>query len=132
MLEVTAPYDGNVIGELEQADAIAIDDALRLAYSLFRDRAAWLPTHERVAVLERTADLLAGQHEALALQAANEGGKPIIDSRVEVTRAVDGLRLAAETIRTQSGEVVPIDGTAAGADRTAFTQPEPHRRRRRR
>ena len=124
MLEVTSPYDGSVIGELERADAAAVDEALSTAFALFRNRAGWLPTHERVAVLERTAELLATDREALALQAAKEGGKPLLDSRVEVARAVDGVRLAAETIRTEAGAVVPMDGTAAGANRMAFTQTE--------
>ena len=30
--------------------------------------------------------------EELALEAAREGGKPLMDSRVEVGRAIDGIR----------------------------------------
>lgn len=124
-LTVTSPYDQSPLGEVPSADATAIERALATAHDLFRDRARWLPTHERVAVLERAAQRMAERQEELALQAAREGGKPLADSRVEAARASDGLRLAIETIRTEAGEVIPVDGTAAGAHRVAFTTREP-------
>ena len=65
------------------------------------------------------------RHEELSLGAAAEGGKPLIDSRVEVTRAIDGLKLCIEVVRTDQGHVVPMGTTAAGAGRVAFTQRQP-------
>ncbi|MEE8171297.1 MAG: aldehyde dehydrogenase family protein, partial [Alphaproteobacteria bacterium] len=123
--EVLSPYDGSVVGAVDCADEAAVEEALTTAYALYRDRRAWLPTHERVGILERTAQLMEAQEEALALQAAKEGGKPLVDSRIEAARAIDGVRLAAETIRAEAGEVIPMQGTAAGANRVAFTQREP-------
>ena len=35
-----------------------VDDALTTAYGLYRDRNAWLPLHERVAILERAAQII--------------------------------------------------------------------------
>lgn len=124
-LAVTSPYDGAVLGELPTADADAIEQALATAWALYRDRDRWLPLPERVAVLQRAAALMAERRGELALQAAREGGKPLMDSEVEATRAIDGLHLAVETIRTEPGDVVPVDGTASGAHRVAFTQREP-------
>lgn len=124
-LEVRAPYDGTLVGEVERAGADALERALADARARFVDRSGWLPVHERVGVLERTAAALAADHETLALEAAREGGKPLVDSRVEVTRAIDGVRLAAETIRAEAGDVIPVQSTAAGAGRIAFTQREP-------
>lgn len=107
-LEVRAPYDGSRIGEVACADGDETEHALASARALFVDRDAWLPLHERVAVLERTAEALATDHAMLAREAAHEGGKPLIDSQVEVTRAIDGVRLAAETIRSDAGNVIPV------------------------
>jgi acyl-CoA reductase-like NAD-dependent aldehyde dehydrogenase len=59
------------------------------------------------------------------LLAASEGGKPFTDSKVEVIRAIDGVRLCAETLRAHSGSVIPIAKTAATTGRLAFTQKEP-------
>ncbi len=124
-LDVLAPYDGSVIDSVALADETAIEAALASAYALFKDRTAWLPLHERAAILERTARLLDERHADFTLRAAREGGKPLGDSEVEVTRAVDGIGLAAEVIRGEAGHVIPVQNTAAGAGRAAFTQVEP-------
>ena len=124
-LEVTAPHDGAVIGAVPLADAAGVEEALATAHARYRDRDGWLPVRTRVAILQRLAELMAAQQEDLARLAALEGGKPLADSRVEAGRAVDGVRLCIETIRTQAGDVVPVGGTAGGAGRVAFTTKEP-------
>ena len=48
-----------------------------------------------------------------------------MDSRGEASRATDGIRLCIETIRTEGGNVIPVQGTAGGAGRVAFTTKEP-------
>lgn len=124
-LTVTSPYDDRVLGEIPRDGAAGIEHALATAYALFRDRDAWLPVYERAGILERAARILSKRHHELALQAAEEGGKPLMDSQVEVTRAIDGLHLAVETLRSEAGEVVPMGGSEVGAHRLAFTQKEP-------
>ena len=61
---VTAPYDGQVIAEVETGDRRHVEAALAAAEAQFRDRDAWLPVHERVAVLERVAGLIPGMSAA--------------------------------------------------------------------
>jgi len=124
-LTVAAPYDGAPIATVDSLDAGAVDRALAEAQRLFNDRAAWLPADRRIAVLSQAADLLSERAEAFALEAAREGGKPLMDSRVEVTRAVDGLRNCAELLRSQSGGEIPMGVTPASAGRLAFTHHEP-------
>ncbi len=122
---VHAPYDRSVIGEAPVADAAAVEEALRTAHALFRDRDRWLPTARRIEILERAQALLRERAEPLAAFAAREGGKPLIDSRVEVARAADSLKICVETLRTQAGEVIPMGVNAASSNRLAFTQTEP-------
>ena len=124
-LDVQSPFDGARLGAVATADAGHVDAALRVARSLHRDRDAWLPVHERLAVLDRLAALMAAQADDLALLAASEGGKPLNDSIVEVTRAIDGVRLCAEVLRGAPGDVIPIGTTPASAGRVAFTRKEP-------
>jgi acyl-CoA reductase-like NAD-dependent aldehyde dehydrogenase len=124
-LEVRSPYDGTLVGTAPNADRAAVDVALSNATKLFKDRSGWLPPHKRVAILERAAALLASRAEELALEAAREGGKPLVDSRVEAARAVDGVKLCVETLRTQSGREIPMALTAASTGRAAFTRLEP-------
>lgn len=123
--EVLAPFDGQPIATVELADAPVVERALATAYALHRDRDAWLPPARRIAILQRAAELMAERAELLALEAAREGGKPLIDSRVEVARAIDGVRQCAELLRSEAGRVVPMNVNAASAGRIAFTQREP-------
>lgn len=123
-LEVRAPFDCSVIGVVATADAGAVETALATAYGLFRKRDAWLPATRRIEILEKAADLLRERSEWLAVEAAREGGKPLVDSRVEVARAADSLKVCVETLRTDAGEVIPMSVTASSANRIAFTQTE--------
>jgi acyl-CoA reductase-like NAD-dependent aldehyde dehydrogenase len=125
VLEVRAPWDGAVLAQVETAGPAHVERALDVAYQLYRHRSTWLPVHERLAILAQLETLMREQAESLALQAAGEGGKPLADSRVEVARAIDGVRICADVLRTEEGEVVPMGATAAGAGRVAFTFHEP-------
>jgi acyl-CoA reductase-like NAD-dependent aldehyde dehydrogenase len=125
VLKVSAPYDGKEVASVRAADAAAVDKALDNAYGLFRDRDRWLRPYERVAILEKAAGMMTERAEELAVEAAREGGKPLIDSRVEVTRAIDSLKGCIEVLRTQSGDEIPMGLTAASVGRVAFTRKEP-------
>ncbi|MFQ5956100.1 MAG: aldehyde dehydrogenase family protein, partial [Kiloniellales bacterium] len=124
-LEVRAPYDGALIATAATADAEAAEAALTTAHGLFRDRDAWLKPGRRLEILERAAGIMESRAEDLALEAAREGGKPLIDSRVEVARAIDGVKLCVEGLRTQHGSEIPMDLNASSAGRLAFTRFEP-------
>lgn len=124
-LTVTAPFDGEEIGSVDLAGADAVENALARAYALHRDRRQWLPKEKRIAILRRAAQLIAERRDALARQAAHEGGKPLKDSLIEVDRGIDGIRTCIEELRTKAGQVVPMDLNATSAGRLAFTQFEP-------
>lgn len=124
-LPVTAPYDGALIAEVDTGGEQHVDKALDTAYALFRDRDRWLPLYRRIEILERAAQLMSAPHHHLAEAAAREGGKPLIDSQVEVTRAIDGLHLCLETLKTEPGRVIPMGTSPASRNRVALTQKEP-------
>lgn len=123
--EVRSPFDGSPIASVEQVNEAAAEKAMATAYALFRNRDAWLPSSKRIDVLEKTAAIMQSRRDELAVEAAREGGKPLIDSRVEADRAIDGVKLCIETLRTQAGEEIPMNLNAASANRLAFTQHEP-------
>ena len=122
---VTAPYDGQLVAEVETAGLLHVEQSLQTAHGLFRDRDSWLPLVERIEILDRTAEIMSREKDALAVSAAREGGKPLRDSEVEVDRAIDGVKLCVEHLRTDGGAVVPMGGTPATSNRAAFTQYEP-------
>ncbi len=124
-LEVTAPFDGASIANIPRMNAAQIETALASAYALYRNRDAWIPKAKRIEILRNAAKIISGRAEELAQQAAREGGKPLIDSRVEIARAIDGIEVCIETMRTHAGDVIPMGVNAASAGHLAFTQFEP-------
>jgi len=124
-LEVFSPYDERMLGKIPTCGVGHVEDALSVAYALHRARDGWLSIPERIAILERTATLMEQQAGDLALLAASEGGKPLADSIVEVTRAIDGVRLCVESLRGHAGTVIPLGTTAATVGRIAHTRKEP-------
>ena len=122
-LQVKQAYSGEVLAELETHDAQQIDQMLERAQALHHQGA--LAVHQRIEILRRLADLVNQEHEEFSRLIANEGGKPIRDARVEVTRAVNGIYIAISEIQAIKGEQIPMDLSAAGAGREAFTIMEP-------
>lgn len=122
---ITAPFDLSEIATADLASSEIVDHALSTAHALYRDRSSWLAVHERLSILERTAEIMNERVEELTFEAAREGGKPYIDSKVEVIRAIDGIKLCIETMRTEGGEVIPMGINPASHGKLAFTQHEP-------
>jgi len=125
LLEVHAPYDDALIATVDTADSNVVEQALTTATSLYQNRDSWLPAEQRIHILEKTISLMQERQEVLAIEAAREGGKPLIDSRVEVARAIDGVKLCIETLRTESGREIPMGLNTASSGRLAFTRKEP-------
>jgi acyl-CoA reductase-like NAD-dependent aldehyde dehydrogenase len=123
--EVSAPYDGTLLATVDTADGGIAERALATAYALYRNRYAWLLPARRIDILRNVAKLMQDRAESLALEAAREGGKPLMDSRVEVARAIDGMLTCAELLRSEAGHVIPMNLNAASLGRIAFTQREP-------
>ena len=123
--EVRSPLDESLIATLDQVDLDGARQALATAERLFRNRDAWLSPAQRIEILRRAADLMQQRCDLLALEAAREGGKPLIDSLVEADRATDSIRLCVEHLRSQAGEEIPMGRTASSGGRLAFTQLEP-------
>ena len=122
--EVTAPFDGQVIGAVALSDDAAVEAALETATRLHKGKAK--PSQaERIEILRRAGDIMRRRREEIARQAAREGGKPMLDSLVEVDRAIDGMDVCIETLRTEQGHVIPMRLNAASKNRIAFTQTFP-------
>ena len=124
-INVTAPFDGATIASIETGDASAVEIALNTADELFKNKDSWLSAEKRIAVLEKAAEIMQSRFDELAIEAAREGGKPLTDSKVEVARAIDGMKNCAEVIRSEHGEEIPMSRNAASMNRLAFTTREP-------
>lgn len=124
-LKVNSPYDGHLIAEINLDGPARVEKALKTAHQLAGNPDKILPAHQRIEILEKTADLVQSQAEDFARQSAEEGGKPLIDSRIELNRAVQGIREAAQSISQLTGHEIPMNLTPSSMNRMALTTREP-------
>ncbi|MDX8376397.1 MAG: aldehyde dehydrogenase family protein [Mariprofundales bacterium] len=124
-LEVRAPFTGEVLETLATANAVMVEQALSDAAELFADRQQWLTITERIAILERAVALMQQDAEYLAVEAAREGGKPLADSRIEMTRCIDSVSLCVQTLRSGRSSAPTMGINAASQHRACIMRQEP-------
>jgi acyl-CoA reductase-like NAD-dependent aldehyde dehydrogenase len=118
MISVIEPATGQVMAEVEQADAERTDEAVARAKAAFP---AWrdMTPGDRAAMLHKLADALDGAREELARLEARNAGKPIGDARGEMGMVVDTFRFYAGAPERLLGKTIPVAG---GIDMT-FREP---------
>ncbi len=124
-LKVSSPYDGSPIAELTLGSEDDLEEALKRAKSLFDDRTRWLSQVERRAILQRARELMISRKEELARNAAREGGKPLMDSLIEVGRAIEGVGVAIDEMAHLTGREIAMGLNPASEGHGAFTFREP-------
>ena len=117
-LEVVSPYSGEVVGRVGKAGAAETGRAIDAASAALT---APLPAHRRAELLTGVASLLAERQDEAARLICAEAGKPLKAARIEAARAVSTFTFAAVAARTLTGETVPMDASAAGEGKVAFT-----------
>ena len=120
--DVDSPYSGEPVARVARAGAEHARKALDAAE---RAMSSPLPAHERAAILDRVAALLKDRHDEVAQTISVEAGKPMKAARVEAERAVSTYTMAAVEARRLAGEVVPMDASAAGVGKVAYTMRVP-------
>ncbi|UCH82081.1 MAG: aldehyde dehydrogenase family protein [Nitrospiraceae bacterium] len=125
ILKVTAPYDEHLIKEVPMTSMEEAEALLQQAYTLHQDRSKRLPKFERLKILKRFGVLLSEHVETLARQAAEEGGKPLVDSIIEVHRAVNGIEVAIQELGQLRGMEIPMELNEASKNHMAYTMLEP-------
>lgn len=125
MLKIISPFDLKTITELEFHTENDLENALSIAHHLFCDISKWIPLHKRIQILKKASKLMKEDIEMLSKTAAQEGGKPYIDSKIEVLRAINGVELAVEHLSNLKGNQVPMGITSSSEGRVAFTEKEP-------
>ena len=124
-VDVRSPWDGSTLETFHLGGAERVEELLKKATGVLQNCKAWLPAWERRAILLKTAAELRENREAFALTIVKEGGKPLIDARVEVGRAIEGIELAAAEMGRMGGQEIPMGLNPASAKRLAMTTREP-------
>jgi acyl-CoA reductase-like NAD-dependent aldehyde dehydrogenase len=110
-LEVTDKYTGKVATRVALADAKAIDAGIAAAVASQEAMAAF-PPYKRQEVLNHCVRRFTERFEEIAQALCVEAGKPIKDSRGEVSRLIDTFRVAAEESVRIGGEVINLEISA--------------------
>ncbi len=124
-IEVTSPFDGKVVGNVKFSTFEEVEGAIDLAHKTFLDTENWLPKYKRVEILENVMKIMSSQVEELTILCASEGGKPYIDSKVEIQRAINGIKIAIEHLSVYEGKEIAMGHTLSSANRMAYTFKEP-------
>ncbi|HEY1610366.1 MAG TPA: aldehyde dehydrogenase family protein [Paraburkholderia sp.] len=110
-LEVTDKYSGEVATRVALADTAAIERAIAAADAAQPALRAFEP-FRRQAVLEHCVARFRERFDELAMALCIEAGKPINDSRGEVSRLIDTFKVAAEEAVRIDGEIVNLEISA--------------------
>ena len=107
-LVVTNKYTGEAACRVALADAALIDQAIAAALAA-EEPMRKLAAYERKAVLEHCVKRFRERFEEFAQALCVEAGKPIKDSRGEVTRLIDTFQIAAEESVRIGGELMDLE-----------------------
>ncbi|MFV1950935.1 MAG: aldehyde dehydrogenase family protein [Nitrospinota bacterium] len=120
-MEVVNPYNGEVVGVVFQGEKRDINNAIDCAAAAF-DHTRRLPAYRRAEILEKISKGIEERGEEIARIITLECGKPITDSRIEVKRAVNTFKIAAEEAKRIYGDLIPLDLMAGSEERLAITR----------
>jgi len=104
------PFTGKVLAEVSQAGSAEAEAAIQSTVGAAPVMGA-LPSHRRYHLLQNIAGALADRKDEVAQLMTAESGKPIMDAKREVGRAVQTFTVAAEEAKRIPGDVIPLDWT---------------------
>lgn len=124
-LEVFSPFDGHKISEVKLSSKDEVLAALDRAYEIFNDYDKRLKKFEIIEILNRAIEIIQRDKEEIIEIATSEGGKPYIDSKIEVERGIDGIKVAISYLEQMGGKEIAMGHTRSSANRLAYTFKEP-------
>ena len=107
--DIINPADGSVAAVVDEATADDACDAVAAARSAFDD-GAWrgTPVGERAALLDRIADLLQRDKEALSRLETKDTGKTLPESRIDIDDVTSVFRYYAKLVGVESDRLVDV------------------------
>jgi glyceraldehyde-3-phosphate dehydrogenase (NADP+) len=119
--QVFNPYKSAAVGEVFQATAHDIDDAISAAVAAFQ-LTRNLSAYDRATVLMEISRAIEERQEEFSRLITEETGKPITFSRAEVQRSVFTFLTASEEAKRREGVVLPLDVVPDSHHRTAIVR----------
>jgi acyl-CoA reductase-like NAD-dependent aldehyde dehydrogenase len=123
-LEVTDKFTGKVATRVAMASASDIDRGIAAAVEA-TEPMRLMRSYERQAVLYHCVERFKQRADEMAMALCIEAGKPIKDSRGEVSRLIDTFRIAAEESVRIEGEIPNLEISARAKGYRGFVQRVP-------
>lgn len=118
---ITNPYDRTLVAHVCQARQREANEAIHRACMAF-PAVKTLPGHRKATGLTQIATIIGQRREEFARTICLEAGKPIVDARREVDRAIQTFRIASEEATRIPGEVIPLDISQALENHTGIVR----------
>ena len=118
-IDVLNPYDNSLVDTVPHGTVEDIHKAIEAAqigYEINRN----LPSHKRISILKKTANIMDSRFDELAKTIASEGSKTINEARKEVGRAINTITISAEEARRINGETIPFDSAEGSENRVGY------------
>lgn len=125
IIEVLNPYDQTKIGEILSATKEEVSLAVENAHEVFQNTMKTMPAHARSLILRKAAALLEEKQERFAQLLVKEAGKPIVEARGEVGRAIQVLQFASEGAKNLNGEQIVLDNAIGGESQLGLAKRVP-------
>ncbi len=124
-IEVKNPYNQELLALIYSSSIEDVENAIDNAHEVYQQTMRSLPAYERSKILRKAAILLEERSEEFARTISQEAGKPIVEARGEITRAVQVLQLASEEAKKLNGEQIVMDSAIGGEKQLGFTKRVP-------
>jgi acyl-CoA reductase-like NAD-dependent aldehyde dehydrogenase len=120
-IEIINPATEEVLAPVASAGPQDVDHGVRSARTCFESE-SWrgLSARRRGALLLKSADLLAARLDEVAALETRQNGKPLFESKIDMSMAVETLRYYGGWADKYGGETIPVDGAFL-----TYTVPEP-------
>ena len=99
---LSSPATGRELARVARATTDDVDIATRAAQAA-HETTRWIPMAQRADLCHRCADLIEARVDSLAVELAEEHGKPEVEAEEEIAAGAKGFRLAAEEVKRLEG-----------------------------
>nr|WP_218649213.1 2-hydroxymuconic semialdehyde dehydrogenase [Pseudomonas taiwanensis] len=121
-----SPIDGRLLGQVCEADAALVDQAVAAAKAAQQGPWAGYSATQRADLLLRVAEGIERRFEDFVAAEVADTGRPVQQARtLDIARGVHNFRTFAELIRQAGGEYYEMR-TADGSDVFSYTVRKPH------
>jgi len=124
-IEVINPFNQQVLATVYSSSPEDVEEAVTVAHEVFEQTMRQMPAHERSKILRLAASLLEKRSEEFAKVISEEAGKPIVEARGEVFRAIQVLQFSSEAAKNLNGEQIVMDSAIGGENQIGFSKRVP-------